>query len=414
MTALTVGLYRQADLTAPVAVLAGAASATFQERLNEAGTGSCVLANDDAALSLVAPGDVLRFDLDGRPAFSVIVRSLDRVSLDENGEVAQVTTLGGAGLLAVLDEAVVYPSRGLSGAPVEETRLFSWMSPDYDDSWWGGAMSFGPVAGNGTPAWYGIAGVWTDGAQMIWATGNTERLAPGGWCYFRKAFVVGADTRARINFTADDQGDCYLDGGEVASTNPWGNLPGDPVAVEVELSAGIHTLAFMAYNHEGEPDDIDGPFNPAMAAASVVPVDVLGNVGPPLVQTDSTWKVLAYPATPPGMTPGEALLHVINEAKARGCLPYLGVGFTGATDSAGTAWPVVGDISTRVGNDALTFVRELTETYVDVWMDPASFTLHAWAQGGRGRRKPVELHAPRNAADPRSGNLAALTHRRIQ
>lgn len=411
---LTVTLHRPADLAAPVAVLSRAESATFQERLNEAGTGSCVLANDDAALSLVAPGDVLRFDLDGQTAFSAIVRSVDRVSLNEAGELAQVTTLGGAGLLAALDEAVVYPSRGLSGAPIEETRLFSWMSPDYDDSWWGGAMSFGPVAANSTVAWYGVGGVWADSAKMIWTTGVTDRLAPGGWCYFRKTFYVAEDTRARVSFVADDQGDAYLDGGEVASTNPWGNLPGDVIAVEVDLSAGTHTLAFMGYNHEGPPDDIDGPFNPAMAAASVVPLDVLGNAGPPLVVTDETWKVLAYPATPPGMTPGDALLHVINEAKARGCLLNLEVAFTGAADSAGVAWPVVGDISTRVGNDALTFVRELTETYVDVWMDPLTFTLHAWAQGGRGALRPVELHAPRDASNPRSGNLAGLTHRRLQ
>lgn len=417
MTTLAAQIVARDDLGTVIATLPLSRQRHWLDQLNEPGSGSIVVQNDDPALASINDGDVIQFLLDGEVVYAFVVRTRDHVAEDPNGAAARITTLSGPGLLGVLDEAVVYPSRGLSGVPIEEVRLFSWPAPDYDDSDWDTPMSFGPVAGNATPAWYGVGPIelWNDySAEMIWATGSTDRLAPGGKCYFRKSFTVVDATRATLTYVADDIGNVYLDGGLVITGNQWGNLPGDVTSVDVDLDAGSHVIAVEVSN-SGEPADIDGPFDPAMVAVTLHGLDRLGNLSAsPIVYTDETWKILAYPATPPGMTPGEVIAKVVGEGQARGALGGVTLGFDGALDADGVAWPVVGDISTRVGTDVLTFVRELCATYVDVAVDPATLELSAWRQDGRGSTVAVTLTPATDPDDVDSGNLTTLTHRRVQ
>jgi len=57
-----------------------------------------------------------------------------------HGEFAEIT---GPGHLALLDEAVVYPSRGVQAEPVEDDRAFDWAAVLYDDADWGAATDYG-------------------------------------------------------------------------------------------------------------------------------------------------------------------------------------------------------------------------------------------------------------------------------
>lgn len=313
-------------------------------------------------------------------------------------------------------------ARFIGGPPIEDDRVFGWMAPDYDDSTWAAPITFGAAANNVTPAWQGIAGRMAgDTAEMIWATGTTTALAPGGWCYFRKRFTVTTAVRARITFVADDIGELYLDGQSLIVGNQWTNQPGDVASTDVDLDATTHTLAVVVQNSLAGPAIVDGaPFNPAMLACSVRPFDALGNLGAPLAQTegpvfdsDTGWMVLAYPATPPGLTPGQVLTRVLAEAHFRGALAGISGSWSDTVDSAGTPWPVVASIGTRVGNDVTTFVREMTDTYIDVAMDPATLTLHAYVKGTIGTASSAAYHAPTDPASPASGNLGALKHTRV-
>lgn len=67
---------------------------------------------------------------------------------------------------------------------------------------------------------------------------------------------------------------------------------------------------------------------------------VRGSYAEAIVHTDTSWKMLAYPATAPGMTPGHILRVLIEEARARGVgvLDNFTLDFSDALDSAGTAW----------------------------------------------------------------------------
>jgi hypothetical protein len=439
VTTLTARVVRRADMGV-VTDLPLSRERHWLDQLNEPGSGSVIVQADDPALAAVADGDVVQFLLDGTVAFAYLVRAREHVAIDPSEASGQITTLSGPGLLAVLDEAVVYPSPGLDSQPVQETRLFSWPAFDYDDSSWTTAVELADVGGTTRGATMPPGPLndtssityWADtniteyqdmSAWFIWADVSATpgpfagvsplEAAPGGTCYFRKRFTVPAGAVAlQFGVLFDEAGQLFLDGMSL-SEGDYGTEPNiNTFNGSVPISPGEHELAAVVTNDFEDPGDVS--HNPGALAAYAIAVDASGGtVGPfPTVHTDSTWLMLPYPATPPGVTPGKALRTVVTEGQARGALGGVTMDFTDTADSEGVAWPVVGDISTAVGNDVLAFARELAETYLDVWLDPATLVLRAWVQDGRGVTRDVELHPVTDAADPMSGNVRTLTHRR--
>jgi len=386
----------------------------WQDQLNEAGAGSLVLANDDPDLALVQAGDVVLFEVEGFGAFTLLVREIDRTTIATGEEAAQLSTLSGPGGLAYLEEALVYPSRGVGVWPIEEDRVFSWPSVDYDDSWWTSVHAYASVY-DSTPAWYGMIDGWPLAlpAQWIGPSVGSRHWAPGGTCYLRSTFDAFTTGTYTIYLAADDFATLYLDGQQLLSTDEWSNDPNDVKKEQVDITAGEHSLAVELHNGFGEIIYEGGRFNPAAIVVGVATLDGAGAIAEVATVSDNSWRILEYPLNAPGMTPGEAMLICINEARDRGALPEIGATFDARVDSAGQPWPIVGDIATKTGYDLLTFFRELSQTYIDLAMSPAGNVLYAWASGTRGEHRSITLHAPSDASDPNSGNLVQLTHKRV-
>jgi len=433
---LTARLLRGATL-AVVADLPLSHSRKWQDPLNEPGTGEIILQNDDPALALVQDGDVVQFVLDGAVAFAFLVRSRDSTTVAETPD-QQTTAVAGPGVLAVLDRAVVYPLPGLDSEPVQDRRLFSWPSYDYDDSSWGNGVELAtqggtraPGMGSGSLEFTDSASYWVDATMPKWPAPDAYYLwtstgpggapitwplewSPPGEVYLRKRFTAPPNVIAfQYHVLFDAEGELFLDGQQLCSGTYGGEPNVNTFSGSVPLSPGEHQLAARV-NNDVDPE-ADEFHNPGALLFAGYAVDAAGGyIAPaPLVITDSSWKVLPYPDTPPGMTPGEALSHVITEAQARGTLTELSLSFNGATDSEGVAWPVAADIATAVGNDVLAFTRELCNTYMDVWLDPATWRLDAWVQDGRGIARTIRLHPPTDPLDPLTGNVRGLTHRRV-
>lgn len=415
---LTARLFRRSAPNTQVAEMDESFARRWQDQLNEAGSGEVALTNDDPVLALVGTDDMVRFELYGTAAFTFLVRERETVTLDPGEEHEQVTTFTGPGHLAVLEEAVVYPSRGVDSLPVQEDRAYDFSSVDYDDSWWATAQV---LAGGteSTPAWNGVLnqGKPVDEASWIGPTVATQTYAPGGRYYLRRKFTVTAEvTDIIIYMVADDLGDLYLDGTLVLSTSQWVNDASNIASVTVPIDEGEHTLAAVVFNSL-EPAIIEGePFNPSAMRLSVHPIDpATAEVLPGTVAiSDGFWKIVEYPPVPPGFTVGGVMLSALAEAQNRDALDGVRVAFSAEVDSDGNPWELtsLNPISTKVGTDLLTFFRELTATYCDIWMAPGSFTLYAWRADGRGEPVDVTL-APAPALDPSSGNLAGLTHRQV-
>lgn len=404
------GLYRRSDLNDLVVAFDQSFTRRWQDELNEPGSASCQLLNDDPDLAFLEHSDVIRFTINGYAAFTWLVREIEQLTIAQGEEHDQVTTLSGPGHVAIFDEALVYPSRGVGVLPIEEDRPFNWTSTDYDDSGWTTARASMSVD-TAVTTWplrpFGDGFPSGTSAQVIWDLPAAGTARPPGDCYFRKEYTSTGG--ALIYAVIDDGGEIYFDGQLILSC-----LTGFATVytMSLQVTPGEHTIAVHGQNGPGAPDSVFD--NPAGIAIAVWPCDANGQpVGSsPDVVTDSSWKIVAYPPGPPGMTPGEVVIHCVNEALARGCLPPVTFNFDKETDSAGNPWPEVTDITTKVGTDVLTFFfKELASTYVDLWLEPASWTLWAWVRDQRGWERLITLHAPTDPNDPWSGNLGALTHK---
>lgn len=421
VTDLSADVYRRSAPNTLIVNLDQSFERTWQDQINECGSGSLKILNDDADYSSIQMGDLIRFSVQGYAAFTMIARDWQIDTLVEGEEADELTTISGPGILSVLDEAVVYPSRGVGVTPIETDRVFNWTSPDYDDTDWPTAISISDVISAqalfpGSPTgwpylpfghnFFGAdVGVST---PIIGPPGASNRTAPIGACFYRGSFTTGDDAFVTICVTADDAADVYIDGqlilqvggvDQTAVTNPalW-------------LTAGTHNIAAFVTNlpAPGQADPTD--YNPTGLAIAGYSANAAGKPVWLLFTTDDTWKVCAYPPAVPGMTPGEVIRHCVTEAQTRGSLTGVTLNFDDDVDSAGNAWPNVTDISTKVGTDYLTFFREISATYFDFWMEPASLTLWAWAKDTRGVASGVTLAA---TTSPATSNLASLTHHRV-
>jgi hypothetical protein len=419
--AIVAKLFTVTDLTTAVLTLDDSRGRRWQDELSEPGNGQMTLQNDDPDLaSFVLDGsDLVTFFLQGWAALTMIVEKFVRTSVAPGEEADEATELSGRGHLALIERMLVYPSRGVGRLPVEEDRAFNWTSPSYIDSGWILATAIAAV-GSGM-WWSGLPpGFPAAGASWIWAAIGSEDWAPRGYCYFRKEFTVPADGRIKVFFSVDDSGTLYFDGQSMLSTS---NIPGTDITddsvgaepteirdVTLAVTAGTHLIAVEGYNAADDPA-VGMHHNPGGILVSVWTIDGTGNLVAQILSTDATWKIVEYPPWPPGMTPGQVMRLCVEEGQARGVVTGLALGFTDGADSGGVPWPEVSDIATKVGTDVLTFFRELSGTYVDMWMRPGQLVLDAWNLGFRGDPSGVTYEPPTDPLDPDSGNITALVHK---
>lgn len=408
-----------------VADLPDSINRTWLDRLNEAGTGRLTLFNDDAALAAIERGDLIRFLLDGTVAFAIVAEEIDSTEVSDNEEVSYVTVISGR--WSLLEQSLVYPAGGVGRIPIERDRLFGWPSFGYDDSDWDpavpittsggsflGAVAFAyptkPVASGWPADSYTVAeGIWGV-AQDIPDTVDTQK----GTVYFRKTATIATAGDYMLVVVLDDFGIVYVDGLEVLKMPPGPGNFTEANTRRVTLSAGDHVIAVEASN----------AFFPGLAGGLTQDVGLFalalhelgddGNPGPFVAgfETDDTWLCLAYPAEVPGVSPGAAVLTCLEEAQDRGAAPGITADFDADLDSDGVAWPILADLSTKTGTDLLTFLRELSATYVDFYLHPETLVLSMWRKDGRGTASGVEFDLP-DPDDPSTGSITGLSRKTV-
>ena len=387
----------------------------FQDTLNDVGSGSFALQLDDADAALLVPGTEVRAFLFGESVFSFPILQQPRIRyIDQSEEAGQTKQASGRGRPALLDMAAVYP-KGLPGSAATsldltvnaQHRIYSFASPDFPNAGtWINAYQqvrsgdlWKPEGPDGrtyrfVPIEYTTV---IDGSENIVET--VEVPAPNGWPvpdaywiwgqadstplgknFFRKDFNVSTETSVAVIASADNYFTLYLDGSPLIGDDEVLGGWKDYRRVDVNLTAGQHTIGVVGINAPFN-NGVTG-INPAAVVVAIAPLDANGDVVPPaIVQTDSSWKSLAYPAVEPGWTPGQIMIDAIDEAQARGALAGFTYDFNAENDSLGNPWPFVPGFSVAVGASLLTMLKGLTEAgWIDWRVKPGGKLLQMFNQ----------------------------------
>lgn len=343
---------------------------------NDSGSGSLEVPNASSERALIDYDRIIRFELDGTARFAFIVDELESVTLNDE-ESSEATRASGAGTLSMLDEWAIPQTRGTGALPIEDTRTLSFASPQFVESVsWVAATQIIQQHHTTPTLWIGKPTGWVEPtAFWVWASSGSTTTAPLGLCLFRRTVNVGGSAiRARLFCTADNFFRAYTDGQEVITVLD-GYTWTDMFDVELDLSAGEHTLAFAVENVTTS--------SPGGLLFALYALNDDGTLGTLLAKSDSTTKVLPYPDPLPGFTVGEATAILLDEAQDAGYLT------TVTLDDNTTT--VYGAISMRVGDSLQTFLRAQTEGRADVEMDAVSDELRLWDAGDRGTHTGLTL-----------------------
>lgn len=398
-------IVRVCDPSDPLNVLGtldDARSKQWQEVVNDAGSGSVLLQNDDPDLALATFARLLRFELDGQAVFTAAIENRNIVEISQAEEVDEATQVGGRGLLALWDDAVVYPEGGATGRPFSDQRIFNWTSADYYDGGWQD-IKLGQKIGDVHRVDPGIAVGFPDPhAHVIWAKGTGGAgagNAPVGYAYFRKTLNVPTTGWYRLFLSADDGAEVIIDGVQIhAEARLWFHL--ETKAIDLFLTAGAHQLAVRGENLDNE--NPDPATNSAWVLLSIMKVNENGTLGASICRTDNIgWKGVGYPPKPPGMNVGRVMMTLLAEAQARGALLGWTLAFDDVADSAGKPWTDEPELAFQCGMDCYSALLQIAESYVELDTAPAQLILYAYS-GGYGEAKSVSY--------TEGSSILSLTH----
>lgn len=385
---VTAELYNAANSTR-LAELPNAFEHRWQEVLNDCGSWSLQLAVGDSALSSATYGTVVRFLVDGQPAFAGVVEQRELRLRAQGEEVDQVVELSGRGLLSLWEDAVVYPKWGVDRKPASDVRPYNWCFPEnpYLLGWPYAYVYNDGIATRieGDPPlytpWYPPKG-WPSPSTASWLwTKNYGNVTPSGTCYFLYVYTAASDMDLVMYLAADNRATLYVDGIVVLETEQYPAFNFEECfRTVVPISAGTHAIGIEAEVYENSPN---GLYRGMVAlSAHSLPADGVLDAGSSVFKTDATWQCLDYPTEVPGRTAGGAVFELLLEAAARGALTGWTLSFDAETDSAGDPWPWMLGENFQIGADYLSVLRQLGDAYVDVTVDPVGLRLNAYVKGG--------------------------------
>lgn len=367
---------------------------TFQEVYRDVGAGTVVLPRASADVSKIVTNRWLKFRYNGLVAFSMRVGPRRQHTIAQGEEAEQVLTISGPGGLAALKDAATHhhTSTGVL-AKEADTRWFNFASIDYPD-WqstpWIAAKALYRQDDAASPYGFDVPEGWPDGtAYWMWGTtvgGGSPPHAIGD-CYFRTTFAAVTEGDYSIFFAADDGGEVWVDGVQLhAQVEAFAFR--QTIRIDRFLAAGTHTIAIKGTNIERAASPST---NRAGVLIAVYRTTNGGELDTLAVHSDSTWKALAYPASPPGFTPGELLGNLFEEAVARGALDVWLTSFSDTHDSAGVLWTGEVDIGIRIGETLLDVLRKLAEASIDFRADYNLIRLLVYNLGGLNTGAAVTL-----------------------
>jgi hypothetical protein len=392
-----------------LATLPNATGHRWQEVLDDCGSWSLELPVGDSALASAIYGTVVRFLVDDDPAFAGLVEQRELRIVAQGEEVDEVVVLSGRGLLALWEQAVVYPKGGVDKRPSSDVRPFNWCFPEnpFFLQWPFVYIRHSKIATriNFDPPlyepWFPPKG-WPapDTSAWMW-TKNYGNRTPSGKCYFIYVYNAPSDMDLVIYLAADNRATLFVDGIVCMETEQYPAFNFEECyRTVVPITAGRHAIGVEA---EVYSQTSNGLYRGMVAVSGHrLPTDGSAlSTATSVFKSDSTWQALDYPTTIPGYTAGGVVYELLLEALARGALTGWTLSFDNITDSAGEPWPWMLEEVFQMGQDYLSVLRQLGEAYMDVTVDPVGLKLNAYIRNGSGTSAATYVAG---------SNLTELTH----
>jgi hypothetical protein len=282
---LTLDVYDPTNTT-KLGTLSQVLSAEFSDEFNSTGFGQVeVPMSSTADVALLTKDAVVRVLYQGTARFAWFVEILERDLANSNGQ--QVLQAAGRGLLAWLDDAVVFPQGGLADFSSDE-RPFNFAAADgawKSDYTWTTPQTV--VWRNDTTARNNLPVKWRSidpAAAWIWSTDPSALVERGTNNWFRATFTLTESTRLAMWASFDNFGQVYLDGTLVMDTSRFNETAptySQFTKFVTRLGKGTHTVAARVRNNKpwertdlsiSASDDKVSASNHGLAAGSKVRV----------------------------------------------------------------------------------------------------------------------------------------------
>lgn len=391
------------DGTTLIAIVPRRKGLQWLNEVNAPGTGRFDIHMHDPLLvthpDLLDEFNVAKIAIDGVWVKAWIIEDVNPTRLASGEASDEWITVAGRGVMAALENAIVYPEYGIREY-VSEDRVFSFASRD---GVWRVPAEWIGVSGHrwrdDTTARKGLPKDWPDpDAYWLWSS-NTQKTAEPGRNWFRTVFSTTATEQVVVKATADNDFVCYLDG-ELILTNAANRLAfQETYEWSTVLATGEHTLAAVVTNATFVGTTTLDNANPAGWIFTIYRANELGDATESILIRSETTNTIVKPyGEAPGFAGAMILRQVITEAQeriVRGLMPVT-FSFTNTADSAGVAW---GDVQDRIVKVATTDYWDLTTQLIELVMDvdiDANFVLHAWNRRGVDRRNTVILRPNRD------------------
>lgn len=386
---LELHVYSKNDPNKHLEVLNGRVEPQVMEELRGNGGGSFKISLTDPKVladpTLLDYRNFYRFKVGDRVIGSFIgkKKKTEVVGPDAANE---LYVISGAGPRTWLEDGIVFPQGGLK-ATSATSRSFNFSSQIgnwYVPTDWKNVSN---VAGL-----YSKDTAWTEtrpqnfpripGAKWIWGDVGAGYVMPKGKNFFRGTFTAPTQGDYTLYLAGDDRFTIYIDGEKIAGTSATSDGFMSAYQTTLELRAGEHVIGVEVENLGGfggmvaamykgsSPEEDDNPDSNSEYLKSL-----LWATG----RDNAMWKVLPYPAKTPGWTPGEVMLTLMDEAKARGVktIGWYAPSFTATHDTRGVPWQTMEDWTFGVGNTLLQVLERMEELFVDGWVhnDTLAFNL---------------------------------------
>lgn len=380
---IVVEIYRDSDPFNLVDVINARSSPSSLKELSGPSAGSFTVSRNDPKIiedpTLLDYRNIVKIRVGDRYVGAFMIQNVIADIVGSGEKASEVWQVSGEGLKTWAGSASVLPPKGLVSTS-KDTRFFNFASER--GSWyvatdWVPAVQWFKVRSPNPPAWGTAPKDWPDAPNAYWIWDRASRPAPAGAVFFRREFQIVQGGSFAFFFAIDDYGDLYLDG-ELLYSTPGPNGWQETTRVDFDLLPGSHVLALRGRNKDSNsPGGFLGAFFRAGDATLEQPAQLIS-------VTDSTWRIMAYPAVDPGWTVGDILLALINEARARGVQAFNHVTptFTSSLDSYGQPWTQPVPWGFEIGANYNEVFDALEESVCDIYIDPDTLEFSAWNKRG--------------------------------